>query len=372
MKKVKEVTVFTVGDSGKISTWSNVPFFFTETLISKGIKVNRVDISPAQCLCRPFHFMVKIFSRSTSFRYSHSWMNFFLTRAKIKKAVKKFVNSDADIFLTFSFSSAGFTKKPVVQFCDWTYAHYILYFLKREPDFLEKKAIMRENKQILGSDLVFSLFPSVTEDMKTHYGKDRVFYLGNVINSLYDVSVDDIHIKETYHNLLFVGNVKYKEGAKALIAAFRLLKSQYPLLKLHIVGLEENELEQLPEDVFCYGYLDKGIDDDRILYYKLFREATVFVNTTPKWGAFSASTEAMYFYTPVVVTPYEEFLKTFGDTIHFGAYCEENSPALIQRKIAEILNSPSYRELCAQAHEAVKTFTWDAYMDKLIAKIETL
>jgi hypothetical protein len=44
MIKIKEITVFTIGDSKKMSTWSNVPFFFTETLISKGVKVNRVDI----------------------------------------------------------------------------------------------------------------------------------------------------------------------------------------------------------------------------------------------------------------------------------------------------------------------------------------
>src|SRR5512141_2155738 len=42
----REITVFTCGDSSKPRTWSNIPYFFTQTLISKGLKVNRVDISP--------------------------------------------------------------------------------------------------------------------------------------------------------------------------------------------------------------------------------------------------------------------------------------------------------------------------------------
>src|SRR5215831_14407914 len=47
---IREITVFTNGDSGQISTWSNVPYFFIETLKTKGIKVNRVDLNPDRLL----------------------------------------------------------------------------------------------------------------------------------------------------------------------------------------------------------------------------------------------------------------------------------------------------------------------------------
>jgi hypothetical protein len=43
---------------------------------------------------------------------------------------------------------------------------------------------------------------------------------------------------------------------------------------------------------------------------------------------------------------------------------------LIEKKITEILTSPSYQQLCLNAHAAVKEFTWDTYMDKVITKIE--
>jgi hypothetical protein len=61
----------------------------------------------------------------------------------------------------------------------------------------------------------------------------------------------------------------------------------------------------VPRNFFCY--LDKGSDAHRALYYPLFKEARMFINTTPKWSSFSASVEAMYFYTPVVITLYKEF-----------------------------------------------------------------
>ncbi|GHV09714.1 hypothetical protein FACS1894162_0900 [Bacteroidia bacterium] len=371
MSTIKEVTVFTNGDSNEISTWSNVPFFFTTSLEKKGIKVNRVNFKSNSLFARLFDsFMWHFCKKFTTYTYLHSYTNFVLTRRLIRQRVKRYPNSDADIFLSFSFSSVGLTNKPIVQFCDWTYDHYIRHREKRKPDFLERKAIEREDSQINGADMVVCLFPGVATYMQQRYGKERVVYLGNVINSLYEVSEDSVCLKKKAKKLLFVGNHEYVEGAKSLIAAFALLKQDYPELTLHIIGMEQTTFDCLPEDVFCYGYLDKGVDAHRDLYYQLVREATIFINTTPQWGAFSASIEAMYFYTPVIVSPYAEFVETFGSPIDFGCYCEDNSPALIERSARTVLEHSNYQKLCVRAHEAVKDFTWDAYVDKFIAKIE--
>ncbi|RYE12952.1 MAG: glycosyltransferase family 1 protein, partial [Sphingobacteriaceae bacterium] len=198
------------------------------------------------------------------------------------------------------------------------------------------------------------------------------FYLGNVINSLYQVSTDDIAVKSNSTSLLFVGSKKYMAGASSLIAAFEALKPLYPALTLDIIGIKKSDFTNLPEGVNCHGYLDKGNSEERELYYNIFRKARVFINTTPKWGAFSASIEAMYFHTPVIVTPYSEFLKTFGPDIDFGYYCEENDEALIKDKITSIMQNESYKQLCINANNAVQHFTWDAYVDKMVEKIEGL
>ena len=96
----------------------------------------------------------------------------------------------------------------------------------------------------------------------------------------------------------------------------------------------------------------------------------MFVNTTPKWSAFSASVEAMYFYTPVIVPKYEEFVKTFGESFEGGIYCDNNED--LSQKIESILNSESYERICAKAKELVNEFTWDSYIDKMMLEIKKL
>jgi glycosyltransferase involved in cell wall biosynthesis len=373
--KIREVTVFSNGDSSKIRTWSNIPYFFTETLLSKGIKVNRVDLSPLLLINIMFNMTVyavlRILNMNSTYNYFRSFTHFTNVKYRIKKAIKQYPDSDANIFLTFSFSSAGLTLKPSIQFCDWTYDHHFKYLLDRKPGFLEKQCIKREDSQIEGSDLVFPLFPSVAEYMKKRYNNTNIHYLGYVINSLYDVSETDmIKHKRSSNNILFVGNKKYIEGAQSLINAFEKLKQKLPQLILHIIGMNVGDFDNLPKDVYCHGYLDKGKDADRELYYKLFREAKLFVNTTPKLGAVMATIEAMYFYIPVITLPRDHFTGIFGNNINFGYYCEQNSPILIEESILKILNNISYESLCVNAHKSVEEYTWNSYMDKLIIKIE--
>ena len=189
MDTIREVTVFTNGDSTNISTWSNVPFFLTENLISRGIKVNRVDLSPSPVLnklySKTWERIIRKIYKNTTYTYFRSLVHFLHTRIRIKKAVKTYTNSQLNIFLTFSFSSTGLTKTPAIQFCDWPYEHYINYRENHKPDLFERRCIRRENSQIEGSHLIFPLFPGVTEYMKERYKNKNIFHLGNVINSLH-------------------------------------------------------------------------------------------------------------------------------------------------------------------------------------------
>jgi glycosyltransferase involved in cell wall biosynthesis len=208
--------------------------------------------------------------------------------------------------------------------------------------------------------------------MKERYKNKNIFHLGNVINSLHEVTNSQILEKKTNSkSLLFIGSKKYLEGAQCLVRAFHELKKDYPNLSLNIIGMNESDLgDQLNEGVNCYGYLDKGKNNERELYYSLLQDAKIFVNTTPQWGAFSATLEAMYFYIPVIVTPYKEFVETFGMKIGFGCYCEKNSLDLLCANIKTIFNHPSYSTLCVNAHESVKDFTWSAYIDKMLKTIK--
>jgi glycosyltransferase involved in cell wall biosynthesis len=375
IKKITEVTVYTNQDSRLVSSWSNVPYFFTETLISKGIKVNRVDLSPPAFLNQLFNktipMIIRLIYRHNSFTYFRTSLHFRIVRARIRKAIREFDRSQAHIFLTFSFSPVGLTDVLSVQFCDWTYDYYIRHFENRKPNPLERQGIKREDSQIEGSSLVITLFPSVAQYMRNTYQNKNILYLGNVVNSLYEIPGSDIlEDRPKSNDLLFVGGRKYIDGARTLIQAYGVLKNEFPDLKLSIIGMAAEDFGPLPDGITCYGYLDKGKEREKELYYSLFQKAKVFINTTPKWGAFSAAVEAMYYYIPVIVAPFSEFVETFGTDIAFGCYCEENSASLLCSCIRKVLNHHSYSSLRYQAHAAVEDFTWSAYIDKVLKIIQ--
>jgi len=370
MGPLNEVTVYANGDSSKLSTWSNIPYFFTETLIAKGIKVNRVDLSPAPIpdfISRILRRLFRAFLKDALPSYFRSYPHFLDARRRIRRAIDAHPDSQAEIFLTFSFSAAGLTRKPVIQFCDWTYSSYLETFEERAPSIFETGCIRREDSQIESSDLIIPLFPGSAKSMLRCYKNREIYYLGNVVNTFYDAPQARI-VEEKPHSqhVLFIGRGKYIEGARSLIAAFSYLRQRRPDLILDIVGMEARDFGELPEGVRCYGYLDKGVERERNLYYSLLKQARIFVNTTPKWGAFSATLEAMYFYTPVIVAPYAEFAETFGDDIRFGDYSEKDSPDKLSARIEAILDQPSYPDFCVHAHEAVKDFTWDRFIEKLL------
>ncbi len=374
MARIRQATVFSLGDSSALSTWSNVPYFFTETLLHKGVQVNRVDLAPrllAKALNRALVLCLRLFHSKSTFDYTRSIVHYWDVRRRIAKAERRFPDSDVNIFLTFSFSSAGLSDKPVVLFADWTYDHCITHFRERSPDRFEQGSVAREDFQIESADHVFVLFPRVAEHMRARYHNPNIHYLGNVVNALIPVdSAAVLRTKCSSSNLLFIGGKKYIEGARRLIAAYELLKPSFPALTLTLIGLSRQDFRSLPAGVECHGYLDKGRDDQRNTYYELMRNARVIVNTTPKWGAFSAMIEAMQFFTPVIVTPYDEFVRTFGRDIPFGMYCEDEHPSTLATLIEQMLTSARYARLCTEAHAAVQAFSWPAYIDRVLNIVE--
>lgn len=371
---IKEATVFTNGDSSAIRTWSNVPYFFTETLLAKGIKVNRVDIGESprkkRLFDRTIMRVVRRIAPGTTYDYFRSPVHFNDVKRRIKLSLASHPDSNANIFLTYSFSSAGFSNVPTVLFCDWTYEYYLEHFREKAPDIFERASMKREDRQIERSDVVISLFPRVAGFLKKRYRRDKIFYLGNVVNAL--AAPDKVAIlqaKAHSKDIVFVGGRNYLTGANLIIGACRELKTSYPDIRLHIIGMSKEDFGDLPGFVQCHGYLDKARADHKERYYTLLSNARIFVNTTPKWGAFSAMLEALHFYLPVITTPFCECVETFGEKLNFGEYCGDASPQTLRDKIAFIFETSSYTALCLNAHDSVKHFTWPEYMEKVLQRI---
>ncbi len=370
MTAIKEITVFSIGDANELSTWSNVPYFFTKNLEFKNIKVNRVNLEENKTLRLIYKYsffaFLKLFNKNSNHTYFRSGLNYFLTNCKIKKAIKEFNQSEILIFLTYSFCANKYHNKKVVLLGDWCYLYYISTFLKREPMWFEKKALAREKKHINYADNVINLFPKSEEFNLKHFNDKNQFYLGHIINGNYDLNYEEIISKKlNSRKLLFIGNKKYMVGALNLIKSFEKLNTN---AELHIIGLTKQDVGIHLPGLFYYGYLNKGIVLENELYYKLIIEARVIVNTNPNWGSFSAITEAMYYQTPVITLPYPEFTKTYGTEINFGFYVNEDVTDDLTSKLTDILNDSKDEQLnkMKSALNQVKNFSWSAYTNKVI------
>jgi hypothetical protein len=310
----------------------------------------------------------------------------YFAERKIRKAILQNPHADLCLFMGYGFYNK-WNNIPSLLFSDWTTEMDIQK--KRKPNFLEKRIIQQEEEAINNAQYVISLFPVCCEEMKKRYPKANIHFLGgNVINDLSgirlkvkgerledisrDIYVEDlIEKKAKSKKLLFIGRkTTYLEAAKKLIEAYKLLKQEevYKDYSLDIVGCAESDFDSLPEGVTCYGFLNKSDERDRKTYYDLLLGAKVLVNANPKWGAFSSTVEAMYYYTPVIVSPYQDFVENFGEKIDFGVYSQEFRAENLANDIKTVINSENYTEMCNFAHENVKSYTWENYVE-LVAEL---
>lgn len=374
--QIKEVTCFTWGDSLQLKTWSNVPYFLTTTLEQQEIKVNRVNITEKQYYLIKFgKFIRKAFSfvyrKKVFYDYTRTRLSQAIANYIMKKSILKFPNTDLFICISFSFSAKNFTSKPVIMFCDWTIEYAIRVFQMREPLLIEKNAIKRQHNLLIKADAAITLFPDVSLYYKKRNPSIDLKYLGNVINSnKKDVQDLDEIIDNKYHSntVLFIGKRHYLTGLTTLITAIKKLKNSHPI-KLNIIGISETE-EFSDPSITYYGYLNKAIPKENHVYYQLISNAKVIINTTPDWAGFSSMVESMFHYTPVIVSPYKNFIDTFGSHIKFGYYCENNTNK-IEDFLKEIfaLDKNHYKSMALEAHIATRAFSWDNYIEKLLNSV---
>ena len=373
-----EIIVFTVGDSNSVDTWSNVPYFFTNTLEKKGYIVHRVNIasdgSIGKIIARVFNKFYRLIVGAKSnaiYDFMRTGIFYSMANRKMKQAVKKYPNSKLLISTNLSHSGSSVSNIKSVLFGDWTIDYFIKERLDRQPNSWEKLSIKRQDAEIEKSNYVISLFPNVYDYMKDYYKNQNIHYLGNVINSeILDVDIDKLYKSRKEKNtLLFIGRKPYISSAKALIKAVEMINKDRTdsYFKVKIIGMTEEDFEEKSEYVEYMGYLSKGNEAEKKKYYDSVLNSLAVVNTTEKWSGASSMIECMYYGTPVITSPYDAFVDTFGKEIEFGFY-STNTPEEIKKHIENFsnLSDDEYAEVCKKSHEAVNDFTWDNYIDKII------
>lgn len=369
--------VFCYGDSSRLSTWSNVPYFLTDTLRKKGHTIHRVDITPPTLFSRIYDATIRRIIRLASRGSQHSSLRSWFSKIYIEKIIRQTVRkeSEADYCLFFGFDYYNrYNHIPSILLGDWTFEILLKDRLHNSSiNCIDRRFIRQQNSAIKNASLVISLFPDSAKKIKTAVPESNVHYLGrNVVNNAakHHYSEKEIlTLKQNSTSLLFIGNEKYLEGAELLIDAFRIFnKISNGCFSLHIIGLSETVLRQpCPDNVFLHGYIDKADDEGNNLYYKLVSEAKVIINPTPGWAGYSSIIEAMFYFTPVIVSPFSSFVEEFGEKLTFGQYFIGGQTNSLVECIHGVVYSSDYLEQCIAAHNAVKDYTWSAFIDHLLS-----
>lgn len=372
----KKILFVCYGDSNSPKAWSNVPFLFSENLKMQGYELLRVDLSPSKKYETLWNkYPGRILSRffpNHQYEFIKTPISRILAYQKIRKVVKNNPDLYFVIILSFDFYNK-FSNTPSLLFHDWSYDMVILDRLKRKPYFFEKWFIKYQHEAFNNSELVVSLFKDAQKIISERHGK-QVHHLGsNVVNDINfnKPTVQEIlDKKKESQQLLLIGSMKYLLGARKLVEAVRILQKDFPDLTLNIINIPKDRLllQDTDRNIICYEYLDKGDPEQNTQYYDLITNAKILVNPSEIWAAYSSTIECMFYYTPIIIKPYEAFALDYGEKNDFGIYLQNTEVSDIVDSIRTILmmNEDEYTKLCLRAHDLVKDQTWESYTKKVI------
>lgn len=368
------------GDSHSIDFWSNIPYLLAAELERRGLEVIRVNLAQPLWIRRLWRYSLgvrhKLRHWHTSIDFYRSRTNHWLATRRLDRAVRRH-GGPGTLLINLSISSAPSKSTiPVVLLSDWSYHHYITARLGRQPDRSEQATIRRDTAAMARSSLVVLLFPESAARLQRQIPAGRFRFLGHVINdhplAPPPPSAPPAAKPHRPWRLLFVGRPRYREGLELLMAALSLLPQDLPV-QLDAIGMAPDSLGMPPPTharVHLHGYLSKADPGQRQRYYELLNQADLVINTSSRWGGFSATVEAMHRRTAVLTAPYAEFRALFGSAIPFGTYLAELTPHAVAAAIIGLLRDPSRLAQRQQAaYLAVQGFTWQAFVDRLFEEL---
>jgi len=378
---VNRVILCAYGDSSDINLWSNIPFFLGAEFEKRNIEVIRINLKVPRLFRRLWRYSIGILHKllhwQTSFDFYRSRTNHCFATRRLNQAIRKY-GAPGTILINLSISFAPTLKTiPVVLLSDWDYQYFITERLGRTPDLSEQATIHRDRAAMARANLVVLLFPESAARLQRYIPNGRFRFLGHVINDhpLAPPPPGEPPALKPHSpwRLLFVGRPRYSEGLALLLQALTQLPADLSV-QLDAIGISSHELSSSLRPnrlVRMHGYLSKANAVQRHTYYTLLNQADLVINASSRWGGVSATVEAMHRCTAVLTPPYAEFQALFGRTIPFGAYLSELTPAAVGAAICAQLQEPDRLAIQQQAaFEAVKGFTWESFVDRLLTEVD--
>jgi glycosyltransferase involved in cell wall biosynthesis len=381
MAKLK-INVFALGNPRDINTWSNVPYFVCSSLEKHGVEVRGFNLFPQQWLSYCLYRLLMKYWYKLVGRFSHfgpwqfmfrSRLNYFFANRNIRKLCLQYHDADANLFLTFSFSSFKHVPTSVIHYCDRAYEQ-LLDEIGRRPTRTDRFFIETERENIQHAALVLGLNEACCAYIRSRYRTENVHRLRPGINlETFDKQDPEalITLKEQRKDILFIGRNAHQRGADILIQAFRIFNAANEnAFKLHIVGIARQELADWDEKIEIYPYLRKDDPKELAIYTELLASARLFVMPM-RWGPLpGVIREAHRACTPVIITKISNSgarVTNEADGILVDSLKPEDFAFQMNRLVRD---RDLWREMAMQARRAENGISWDNTAQELIRMLE--
>jgi len=312
-KQIK-MNLFSWGEPSDITSWSNVPYFFSKALAHYGVQVNGVNLMPTESWrhrlvfgwCRAWRRAARVIGHPYARRFPmHCRLTQALIKQKIKTVSQKHADADLNVFLNYSFSSYLYTDTPVAHYCDITYEHFLNTI--GAADGPRDAIIIQSQQRILAhADYVFTMSQRCHDYIQQRYFTKRLFKLEAGTNLELNRQLDPEQLitqKLDRKEILFIGKPPEERGVDILIEAFKQFNNgRGGEFRLHIVGATRKEIGEADERIRFYGYLNKADPTDLKTYIELLETAYLFV--FPMRGGLlpGAIREAHLMCTPAIIS----------------------------------------------------------------------
>lgn len=385
MKDIKEIIVYTDGDSNDISTWSNVPYFFTKELEKRNIKIDRVNIhidknDDLLTFINFYFFKLKrivinlIFKTKTKYKFQYS--SFYQKRIEkiIEESIQKYSNADLQVMFSLFYSIKD-SKIPFIMFGDWTIDYRLQNRQKRKSLKIEQEIINRQYESLNNSNGVISLMPRSCEMIKNKINSN-VYYFGVGINSVIDYKTNENKYKS--NEILFSGRKKeYLDGLVRLINVVNYCNDVNGRnYQINVIGMNKNDVVNC-DTKYCnfYGYLRKDNDEQCRKYYELINNSKMLANINKGWNGISTLIEALFHGTPLIISKNIEVNSAIGEDSNYCLFVEDNENIeAIAKKIDYfmMMDEEEYKKVSLSANYSTKDHSWSSIVDKFITTFSSL
>jgi glycosyltransferase involved in cell wall biosynthesis len=363
------LTLLTPGDSSLTSAWSGVPFGLAGGLEEAGVVVHRESFYPGLTGVRIRSYSLKVLVRvrrrlpavADALLLLHEYIDEWYTKRKVKKACARHGDSQMNLFVSYTVSSLESDPRPFALYCDQTYEELLEKCSTPPHDRRDKRLLDVQRRNFESARVLFSTSSHCVEHLQRRHPAGTVFptaLYGINLFGLGDGLETPLDSKRHSTSIVFVSRMFEERGADILIQAVELLHAEgMRSLTLDMVGLKARPRWQRPW-INWHGTYSKDDPQEAAQYWRLMKNARLFVMPSRVGPLPGVIREAQYVYTPVVSSTAWTAEQLIEDGVT-GRLVGRPDPSLYAAVMANLINDDDmWTRLAVGGHAVASRETW--------------